>query len=133
MILRPSRAKEAGKYGLAAVLPAIAQALIPVTIPYTIIASAGLIGLAELNRLKYKYKINDEYLLHESGILRKDTTSVKVTDVVKIKVRQSFMERLFNYGHLDIEAKSTKITINNVKKPKVIAKRIREIQKDAEV
>jgi len=133
MILRPARAKETSSYTLAVAIPAIAQIIIPGVLPFSLVVSAGLVLRAEINRARSKYKMNNEELSYEAGILKKDRASVKIRDIVKLNVKQGFFERILRYGHVEVETKSTPLMISNVRSPHVIAQRIKELQKDREV
>jgi len=133
MILRPTRIKKLGSYFIAAAMPAATTLLSFGTLtPYAIAISAGIIANAEVSRLRYKYKITDKELHNEAGLLRKERTSVQLKDIVKINVKQGFIERLMSYGHLELETKSTPVNIYNIRKPKTIAERIKELKKDVE-
>jgi len=133
MILRPSRAKEIPRYGLAAALPIIANALMPVIMPQTLAVSAGLIMIAEFNRLKYKYKINDNEIIQEIGILNKSKTAAPIDRISQTKVTQNIIQKILNYGDLEVETWSSPMKFEKINRPHVIAKRIKEIQRDAEV
>ena len=133
MIIRPSRVKELPEYWLAGAIPLITQALMPSITIYGLTISAGLVMTAEINRLRHKYLMNDDELLKESGLLSKNRSSVKIKDIIKINIKQSLVERLLNIGHLEVETKSTPVKMNNIRQPRIIAERIKELQKDNEL
>lgn len=133
MIIRPSRAKEIPKYGLAAALPAIAQTILPAILPQTIAISAGIIMIAEFNRLRYKYKISDKEVIQEIGILNKSKSSATIDMIAQTKVTQNIIQKILNYGDLEIETWGSPMRFEKINKPHTIAKRIIEIKKDAEI
>ncbi len=45
----------------------------------------------------------DNYLIHKKGILGKDERKIKMTGIIGLKVKQRFMQRIFNRGNVRIE------------------------------
>lgn len=129
MNLRPTRIKASGSYIIATLLPFIAQKWAESLLPISLLVSAGIILNAEVKRARYRYKISDKELISESGILRKDKTTLSLHNIVKINVEQGLLQRMLNYGHIELETKSRPLKMHYIPKPELIASRIKELKK----
>lgn len=129
MILRPSRVRKSTNYLIALAL----QTLTPVLNwnTYSIasaIIGAGLIIKAEMDRLRHKYKITENELLHEEGIIRKNVKSIQINNIIKINVEQGIFERMLQYGNIELETSNNSVKIQSINKPLIIAERIKKLQ-----
>ncbi len=128
MIIRPTRLRKLGHYILSSItLPVFSAIGLP---PLGLAISTGLILNAEIDRLKLKYIINENELSYEEGIINKLKMNIKLSNIIKIKVKKNLIERLLNYGDIIIETQTTPMILKNVRNPELIAKRIRELQSD---
>jgi membrane protein YdbS with pleckstrin-like domain len=83
---------------------------------------------AEVDRLRHKYKINENGLVYEEGLLKKKRTIVILNDITKLNVKQGMLERLMHFGDVEVETYSTPVEIKSIKKPLVIAERIKKLR-----
>lgn len=129
MNLRPTRVRASSHYLIATLLPLITQTWAASLLPLSLLASAGLIISAEVKRARHHYKIKEEELVSETGILRKDKTTLQLNNIVKINVEQGLIQRLFNYGNIELETKSRPLKMFYISKPELIASRIKKLKK----
>jgi len=80
-----------------------------------------LIGVkaTEGHRLLHSYKITDHHLLHNHGILARQTKKILLSTVGDFEMNQNFWQRIFGLGDISIYHYGTEhvIKISNIGKP----------------
>ncbi len=131
MIIRPVRRKHINTYTLAGIIPFLAHSLLAPATPLALAVSAAILLNVELKRLKSKFIITDNELFLEEGLINKSRTRIRLEDLTKLKVRQTFFQRIMRYGDIEFEIRSSgSVRLKNVSRPSLIIDRIRELLKE---
>ena len=82
----------------------------------------GLLGLvflltAELKRVSTEYIITDNKIIRRDGILSKRTMMVPYTQLEKVDLNQSLLQRILKIGTLVIDTGDDSVTIDMVPRP----------------
>lgn len=82
-------------------------------------ALLGLVSLAtaELKRASTHYIITDNKIIRRDGILNKRTMMVPYTQLEKVDLNQSLLQRILRIGTLNIDTGDDSITIDMVPRP----------------
>ncbi|OGS45898.1 MAG: hypothetical protein A3K66_01250 [Euryarchaeota archaeon RBG_16_67_27] len=89
------------------------------TILSVVLAALGLLSLvtAELKRASTHYIITDNKIIRRDGILNKRTMMVPYTQLEKVDLNQSLLQRVLRIGTLNIDTGDDSITIDMVPSP----------------
>jgi len=89
------------------------------TILSVLLAALGLLSLvtAELKRASTHYIITDNKIIRRDGILNKRTMMVPYTQLEKVDLNQSLLQRVLRIGTLNIDTGDDSITIDMVPSP----------------
>ena len=89
------------------------------TILSVVLAALGLLSLvtAELKRASTHYIITDNKIIRRDGILNKRTMMVPYTQLEKVDLNQSLLQRVLRIGTLNIDTGDDSITIDMVPRP----------------
>lgn len=74
-------------------------------------------AVAELRRATIRYIITDNKIIREQGILSKDTQMVPYTQLERVDVRQSLVQRLLRIGTVVVDTGDDTLTIEMVPHP----------------
>ena len=87
----------------------------------------GIIG-TEINRVKNKYEINPNSVVHIEGYLNKVAKRLDLFAVSDIDVSQTWWQRLLNFGNVNVHLFSIESTtaIKNINNPKQFALALEE-------
>lgn len=72
-----------------------------VLIPFILLAVAGF-ALLEIKTRNHKILLTPETIIVESGVFSKNSTKINYRSISDTRVRQSFWQRIFNYGDVEI-------------------------------
>ena len=67
-----------------------------------LVSGFGLVIGIDIRRLYHKYFITNKRVIKDSGLLKNEVTAWEINNIVNIRVRESLLGRLFEYGTLDI-------------------------------
>ncbi len=89
------------------------------TIGAIALAFLGLISLAfaELKRASTRYMITDNKIIREDGILNKKTDMIPYTQLERVELDQSFLQRILRIGTLVVDTGDDMMKIEMVPKP----------------
>jgi len=89
------------------------------TIVAAFLAFVGLLSLltAELKRISTRYMITDNKIIREDGILNKRTQMVPYTQLERVDLTQSLVQRILRIGTIQIDTGDDSISIEMVPKP----------------
>ena len=95
------------------------------TILSVLLAALGLLSLvtAELKRASTHYIITDNKIIRRDGILNKRTMMVPYTQLEKVDLNQSLLQRVLRIGTLNIDTGDDSITIDMVPSPTKVRSR----------
>lgn len=86
-------------------------------------------------RMGTRYRVTEEKVTAEYGILSKNSTTINLQDIRNVELSQSGLERLLGYGDIAFSTAGTggtEITFNKVPKPNNIKQRVEEARRTAE-
>ena len=119
MIIRPVRIKKTGSYLIAAGLPALIPILnSSIYSTISLALSACFLLTAELERARHKYRIDENGLVYEEGLLNKKKVSVNMDNITKLNVKQGIMERIMRYGDVELETYGKPVSMKGIRNPK---------------
>ena len=89
------------------------------TIIAVVLAILGFVSLitAELKRASTEYIITDNKIIRRDGILNKRTMMVPYTQLEKVDLNQSLLQRVLRIGTLNIDTGDDSISIDMVPRP----------------
>lgn len=103
-----------------------------VTIPL-LIGIIILIGMW-LRSIGERIAISEHAMLVEKGILNKNSTEVSLTSVRTVRIDQTFLDRIFNVGRIDVytAGDSPEATISGISEPNRVRDMVRVRQNFAQ-
>ena len=72
-----------------------------VLLPFVVLAIAGLL-VFEIKTRNHKIIIGSENIVVISGVFSKNATKINYANISDIRIRQTAMQRIFNYGNIEI-------------------------------
>lgn len=75
---------------------------------------------AELMRITTRYVITDNKIIREDGILSKSTQMIPYTQLERVDVRQSFLQRILRIGTVIVDTGDDTLDIEMVPRPREI-------------
>jgi len=103
-----------------------------ITIP-VLIGIIILIGMW-LRSIGERIAISEHAMLVEKGILNKNSTEVSLTSVRTVRIDQTFLDRIFNVGRIDVytAGDSPEATISGISEPNRVRDMVRARQNFAQ-
>ncbi len=99
-----------------------------VSLVFFIILPLSLIA-ALIDKISYKFTLNDNEVIAQNGILSKNIDLIKIEHVRSINLRQTFFKRIFRFGDLYLGTSGTdglEIYIKNIPEPQKFKNLIQE-------
>lgn len=113
MVLRKSRRSFLLEYGCALVLLILLALLrlkhvkISQSVVYLVLVLAFLfLASAEISRLAHRGKVTSSKLVIINGLIKQSKKHIYLGSISDIDVKQSFFQRIFNYGKIHIKSMS---------------------------
>ncbi|HEY7587952.1 MAG TPA: PH domain-containing protein [Thermoplasmata archaeon] len=83
---------------------------------FLLIALYGLLR-GELTRVTTRYVITDNKIIREDGILNKSTQMIPYTQLERLDLRQSFLQRILHIGTLVVDTGDDSLEIEMIPRP----------------
>lgn len=71
---------------------------------------------------------DEEYIYGQTGVFELDTLESKIKDINGIRIKQSFIGRIFNYGDITITTPSTSHHFKSMANPKEIKETMLKVE-----
>lgn len=96
---------------------------------FALIFVLGAVKLTEVHRLNYLYKLTPTSLVYSQGIISKSIKNVDYYAISDVEVHQSLIQRILNYGTVNVKLFSTDsmTSIKNINDPEAFAQLLDEI------